>query len=375
MIFNLSGFSLLSFFLIILIGIMLLLIPNMTEKTVVFGVRVPPSKLELPIFATLKKQYRSYVAILIVIFGIGSLLIPPSLVLIQALLTLLFLAPFFAIYLKEHYALERAKKEGGWYDDVVTRSEAELTINGAGLQVWIYFVPGLLILAILFVAGALLYPSIPGIFATHFGANGQPNGFSTKSIWSVFGTGFVGLVVSTFLIALTYVTYRTPLSIDPSIPQSNTRLRIFRKTFVVTIGLILVGLNLVFLITSLMIWGIVAIGPYGGVVLVLAPLFAILVILTLILFRTGQLGSNLKLKGDAVEPEGPNQEDNFVRKDDDVFWKAGMIYVNKDDKRLFVPKRFGVGYTLNFGRPGSWIFIIGIIAIPVVIIVLTLALR
>ncbi|HEX3543077.1 MAG TPA: DUF5808 domain-containing protein [Candidatus Acidoferrum sp.] len=34
-------------------------------------------------------------------------------------------------------------------------------------------------------------------------------------------------------------------------------------------------------------------------------------------------------------------------------WK-GSIYSNPSDPALLVPKRFGVGYTLNFGNPWSW---------------------
>ena len=38
----------------------------------------------------------------------------------------------------------------------------------------------------------------------------------------------------------------------------------------------------------------------------------------------------------------------------DRCWKAGIFYVNRDDPSLFVEKRFGVGYTLNFGNRWSW---------------------
>jgi uncharacterized membrane protein len=32
----------------------------------------------------------------------------------------------------------------------------------------------------------------------------------------------------------------------------------------------------------------------------------------------------------------------------------GIFCSNPDDPALVVPKRFGVGYTLNFGNPWSW---------------------
>ena len=33
----------------------------------------------------------------------------------------------------------------------------------------------------------------------------------------------------------------------------------------------------------------------------------------------------------------------------------GIFYCNPDDPALLVPKRFGIGYTLNFGNPRSWV--------------------
>ena len=37
-----------------------------------------------------------------------------------------------------------------------------------------------------------------------------------------------------------------------------------------------------------------------------------------------------------------------------VYWKAGLFYYNPDDPRLFVGKRLGIGWTLNFARPVAW---------------------
>lgn len=45
-------------------------------------------------------------------------------------------------------------------------------------------------------------------------------------------------------------------------------------------------------------------------------------------------------------------------RDDDRYWYAGFFYNNPDDPALFVPKRFGLGWTLNFGHPQArWIML------------------
>ncbi len=64
-------------------------------------------------------------------------------------------------------------------------------------------------------------------------------------------------------------------------------------------------------------------------------------------------------------PEGPIGD-----RTPDQCWRAGMFYVNRTDPAVLVEKRFGIGYTLNFGRPAAWL-LLGLIlasaAIPLVI--------
>lgn len=36
---------------------------------------------------------------------------------------------------------------------------------------------------------------------------------------------------------------------------------------------------------------------------------------------------------------------------DDKHYKWAFFYYNRSDNRAFVPKRFGFGYTINFGNP------------------------
>ena len=45
-------------------------------------------------------------------------------------------------------------------------------------------------------------------------------------------------------------------------------------------------------------------------------------------------------------------------------WQAGIFYFCRDDPRLFVPKRLRwTGWTLNFARPGAYVFMIGLIVL------------
>jgi uncharacterized membrane protein len=41
----------------------------------------------------------------------------------------------------------------------------------------------------------------------------------------------------------------------------------------------------------------------------------------------------------------------------------GFIYVNPDDPNLFVPKRLGEGWTINFGHRRAWQAVFGVLAV------------
>jgi uncharacterized membrane protein len=51
----------------------------------------------------------------------------------------------------------------------------------------------------------------------------------------------------------------------------------------------------------------------------------------------------------------------------DDCWIWGLIYYNRDDPAFLVPKRAGLGWTLNYGNVWSWVFSVAILAAPFVI--------
>jgi uncharacterized membrane protein len=50
-------------------------------------------------------------------------------------------------------------------------------------------------------------------------------------------------------------------------------------------------------------------------------------------------------------------------------WKwNGLVYYSPDDPAVFVPKRRGVGQSLNFARPSAWLFVAAVLVLPLVIL-------
>jgi uncharacterized membrane protein len=52
------------------------------------------------------------------------------------------------------------------------------------------------------------------------------------------------------------------------------------------------------------------------------------------------------------------QRTSVVFRDDDRYWYGGIFYNNPDDPAVFVPKRYGLGWTVNFGHPTGKRFMI-----------------
>jgi uncharacterized membrane protein len=59
-----------------------------------------------------------------------------------------------------------------------------------------------------------------------------------------------------------------------------------------------------------------------------------------------------------------------VYRDDDRYWSAGFFYNNPDDPAVFVPKRYGLGWTVNFGHPMGKLVLIGTLLLPLVLAIL-----
>jgi uncharacterized membrane protein len=53
----------------------------------------------------------------------------------------------------------------------------------------------------------------------------------------------------------------------------------------------------------------------------------------------------------------------FQRDTDPAHWKLVIFYYNPDEPKLFVPKRTGIPFTLNFAKPAAWAITLTTIAL------------
>jgi uncharacterized membrane protein len=81
------------------------------------------------------------------------------------------------------------------------------------------------------------------------------------------------------------------------------------------------------------------------------------IVLVVLLFRLGQGGSSGQTDSEGAAPVGDRTPDSA--------WKWGLLYVNAQDPAFLVEKRFGVGYTFNFGHPVAWVLLALLVGVPI----------
>jgi uncharacterized membrane protein len=218
----------------------------------------------------------------------------------------------------------------------------------AGTAIWLY----------------LHWDEIPEVFPIHWGANGQPNNWATRSFAGVYGPLLIGAALCALMAFLAYAMLRWSRLIRVGGASGESERR-FRHVVVSIIVATEYFLALMFMWTGLLPLSHKQTGP-PGVVPMLVFALAFTVIIMVLLMRFGQGGTRLAgpagAESRAVAPVGDRTPDKY--------WKLGLIYINRNDPALFVEKRFGIGFTLNFGHPGAWVFLAVLVAVFVAIILI-----
>ncbi len=190
---------------------------------------------------------------------------------------------------------------------------------------------------------------LPIRFPTHWGFSGEPDAWAVRNWRGVDGPLIGGALIIALLHALGYmIVAGSPRSRTPEGAEWTIRFRQANLRLVVAMGLLLsllfsaIGLNPLF-------------SPGGELAIpVWAMLAAVLAITVIFIWPIVRISQEPGSGSDGTPDE---------------CWKLGQIYFNPNDPALMVQKRFGVGYTINFGNRASWL-VLGLIVLIVMVPVL-----
>lgn len=181
------------------------------------------------------------------------------------------------------------------------------------------------------------YKNMPDIIITHWGASGKPDGYSQKNIINVFFTNFldVSMVLLFAVIAIGSILGNT--YIDDSDLELNRKKAIKYLNgigysfFALTISIQSITTTLpIFMIKqkSIPIWLTLS-----------SCIIPVIIIIPIIYFYL--MLSNIK----------PKNKNMYTVENDDEKWIYGFIYYNKEDPKLMVEKRLGMGWNMNMAHP------------------------
>ena len=256
----------------------------------------------------------------------------------------------FALMLHYRKRVKAIKREEGWKaerDEAVAFIGFEEAPAPPSLAWNVVYVPIVLITLAL---GLALYPSTPDLVPTHIDFAGNVNQWTPKGPALIAFPLLVEVFMAACFIFSHWMTIRSKKDVDPARPAiSAYAYGAFARAECI---LLLVGGSV---LTAVL--GIV-------MILMMTEFLSMLVTMVLIIVATlvfvgatiafsvvyGQSGSRLVKR---------LEENGGIIADNDEHWKAGIFYWNKGDASLILPKRFGVGWTMNWARPAAWLIVGG----------------
>ncbi|MBP1975093.1 putative membrane protein [Cohnella thailandensis] len=333
-------------------------------RALLFGVPIPAADTQDPAVRRIRVQYTILMGIFVLIVAaacfawIRYLDAAHALVYLLAALLAQFPLSGLAIAICRQSAL-RLKATRGWQVPVENRRAASISNRRhrspvLGLP---WFGAHLAVIAVCIIIAMVKWNDIPVQFAIQWNADRIPDWYrwySTKSIGSVFYENFGQLIGTGIFMLLNLVIGRTRTSLDPKDPEGSLQKQIRYKR-----------------INSFAIWGI------SLVVTVFLGLFQagriysfqldLWIHLTLALLLTAYLlllGMVVYLRARGLD----QQRD--IPSQDNRYWKiSGITYCNPDDPAIFVPKPYGMGWTVNMAKPMGRLAIAAIVGVPILLLV------
>lgn len=330
-----------------------LVLPSITSPTVPFGVRVPAQRAEDPAVARQTRIYRwrvlasGTVAAVVggVIYGVtGETLLLP-------LAVLMLVGVWWGCFFLANHEIRAAKAAGGWYEGLHQGIAVDTGLRTDPPRFpWLWLAPSVIVVVATVVIGVISYPSMPETLAVHYGANGAPNRLAAKTVGTAFSLVFVQIGVTGLLVGIATAIFRSRPDLDPARPVASARwyrqyISLGAKALLGLVALIDVGM----LGLSLLMW--------TGTVTSWARLVVVLPILAAVVVAIVVLARNNRGRDEGEKDTG------LTRRDDDKYWRGGLFYINREDRALLVPRRFGLGWTLNFGNPKSAMLLAGVVAL------------
>lgn len=354
------------------LAVLQMAIPFIVKRTVVFGVTVPVDEVRNEQLRQYKKLYAALTfcisIVALALYFIWSTNADPTdnqLIFTGLFMPFVILFISMALYFYFHMKVTTLKREKKWFKDRKQVRVSELNVRTKDEMLpWIAYVVPMVITVGLVVFTLLNYNSFPDQIPTHWGPDGKPDSFTDKTYISALTLPVVLLVMNAMFLGINELTRNSGIKLSAGNVKAS-RIRQLRLRKYTSWLLFFISILISMLFTFLQFTTLYE-NSVSDLLIITVPLAfsAFVLIGTVILaVKVGKKDSDLDVEIIIEESQ------EVINADDDQYWKGGLIYFNPDDPSIFVEKRFGVGWTLNFARPMGYIILIGPLLI---ILILTL---
>ncbi|MFB8372595.1 DUF1648 domain-containing protein [Paenibacillus taichungensis] len=362
-------FSILSVILIFApVALLLSFTPYLTRETISFGVTVSEYNYHTPILRKLRRTFATASVIgngmvILVCLSLLQSANEESTAMITGVCTMLFIVYWAALHMLFHFKM---KKIGGTLTtaEAPQRVKIDTTFRQNKLTYSNYwFLIHIAIIVAVAIISILNYDALPNVIPMKYDLQGNVTSSVPKTYLSVLAVNLVqlGVIALLMLVNWSIKTSKQQLTMTNPAQFAAKNIQFRRKWSLFTI---ITGLLLTILFALIQMNMFVP-----NLVLLTAISFIVPVVIVLgavLLALTGRQGGG-EIRNHQVDSERSKEQPV----NDDDHWKLGFIYFNANDPSFTVEKRYGIGWTINFASPLSWVLLLFIIAIVVISIVLS----
>ncbi len=349
---------------------------RLSNSGIFFGVRFPMEYLNEKELQGLDKSYKRIVLIVfLVVFVVVNVVgfnisnfNDDTMAMIMGVMTVGLLLVCNLLFLPYYFKTKKLKKEKGWTykkrnvvvtDTTLRKPKKDEKFKPIASK-WF------LLLLIFPIAMALLtlfkynsFPQVMEIPNSTFGAF-EPHTLKGKLIIFQFPLSQLFMGIMMYVISIVINNSRADLN-SGSIEATVIRKKRFKRLGSIMMMVTALQMMVMFSIIqgSILLSFDITIINY----IFMVTLFVTAAVFIVAFIKMGQGGRNIQSKDEKDE----------LYKDDDDKWILGGFYYNKNDPAWMVEKRRGIGWTVNFANPKSWLAIGGLILFIVINIVVSIA--
>lgn len=322
---------------------------KMNKKNMVYGVTIKEEDLKHPELIKIKKQFLQFYALLL---GL------PMIVLIVLelrayriwyfmIFTGLWILWTPVLFVRSHKKVKQFKIAYS------PQGENKAIIKSASLDnrkkelpsLKKYFLVAWLIIFLTAIVTMISYQAIPDQIPMHYDFNGEITNYADKSIGIISFMILTQIGLTLLVYASTYFSIKySKRKLNPKKPETSAlQHQIAMKRYAALMAGVAIIVNLIFAIIQFSMIGLYEFSQSLSNFVTFVPIVIIMLGMAWFFITTGMSGDKIKvdIREETLDVETIDEEE--------AYWKGGLIYYNKNDSSVFVQKRFGGGFTINFG--------------------------